>query len=197
VSPAVAQKVLGIGAVDLKTQTTPDYQGVGPAADGRVKPDVQAPTNTETGSGLSDTATQVVGNLVRANGTVDPGTAYAFMIAMGSSASWSAKQGAGLMQLRPGWSWTVAKPTISDLQKLDLRIGVGPNQKVRLAIWWPELPATHNDVDVSLIGPDGHTVWGEGLSVNNVFERVNTVRIHGYAVRSGSQLVNMVAITTP
>jgi hypothetical protein len=59
---------------------------------------------------------------------------------------------------------------------------------------------------VSLIGPDGHTVFGESLSVKNVFERVvtsslpegvYTVEIHGYNVPSGTQDVHMVAITTP
>jgi hypothetical protein len=225
VAPAVAQKVLGIGAVDLQTHVTPDFQGVGPTADGRVKPDVQAPTNVETGSSQSDTATQVYGgtsaatahaggmagvvrNLVRApDRSVDPGAVYAYMLAMGvSNVSASDRQGAGLMVLGPNWSWVVAHPTISNLQQLDLPLGVGPNQSVRLAIWWPELPATHNDIDVSLIGPDGHTVFGESLSVKNVFERVitsslpegvYTVEIHGYNVPSGTQDVHMVAITTP
>lgn len=224
VAPAVAQKVLGIGAVDVKTLATDPIQGVGPAQDGRVKPDVQAPAYVETGSGLSDTATQVYGAtsaatahaggmasvaclMVRGtNGTVDPGAAYAFMIAMGRSDAWTQQQGAGLMQLRPNWGWVVASPVVGDLQKVDVRVGVGPNQKLRLAIWWPEAPTTHNDVDMTLLGPDGQAIFGESLSVSNVFERINTsslpegvytIRLHGYNVRSGTQLVHLVAITTP
>jgi hypothetical protein len=223
IAPAVAQKVLGIGAVDVKTLATPDYQSVGPTSDFRVKPDLQAPTNVETGSPQSDTATRVftgtsaatahagamaavVGNRVRrADGTVDPGTAYAYMIATGTADSVTNKQGAGRMQLCSNCGWSVATPTIGNLQKLDFPMGVGPNQKVRLAIWWPEAPSTHNDIDLALIGPDGHTVWGVSGSVNNVFERINTsalpegvytVRIRGYNVQSGSQLVHLVAITT-
>jgi hypothetical protein len=223
-APGVAHKVLGIGAVDVQTLATPDIQSVGPAADGRVKPDVQAPTNVETGLGQSDTATTVFGgtsaatanaggmaavvsDLVRApNGTIDPGAAYAFMIATGSAAQWTVTQGAGLMQLRPNWSWSVAALNVANQQNVDFRVGVGPNQKMRLAIWWPEVPAVHNDIDVFLIGPDGHTVVGASGSVSNVFERINTsslpegvytIRIHGFKVPSGTQLVHVASINTP
>ncbi len=47
-SPANAHKVIGVGAVNLQTGVTPDYQGFGPTNDGRYKPDIQAPTDTET-----------------------------------------------------------------------------------------------------------------------------------------------------
>jgi serine protease AprX len=224
IEPAAAHKVLGIGAVDLQTLATPDYQSVGPTLDGRVKPDVQAPTNVETASPQSDTATQVFGgtsaatahagafaavlrNLLRGNNfEVDPGAVNAFMIAMGSLRQWTPTQGAGLLRIGSNWSFQVAQPTIGNHQNVDIRVGVGPNQKLRLAIWWPEQLATHNDIDLLLIGPDGHTVLDASASTFNVFERINTtalpegvytVRINGFSVPGGSQLVHLFAMNTP
>src|SRR6185312_14049355 len=52
-SPGVAHKAIGVGAVDVQTLATVS-QINGPAADGRTKPDIQAPTNTETASNASD-----------------------------------------------------------------------------------------------------------------------------------------------
>ena len=224
IEPAAAHKVLGIGAVDLETLATPDYQSVGPTLDGRVKPDVQAPTNVETASPQSDTATQVFGgtsaatahaggfaavlrNMLRGNNfEVDPGAVNAFMIAMGSLRQWTPTQGAGLLRIGSNFSFQVAHPTIGNHQNVDIRVGVGPNQKLRLAIWWPEQSAAHNDIDLFLIGPDGHTVLDASGSTFNVFERINTtalpegvytVRINGFSVPSGSQLVHMFAMDTP
>jgi hypothetical protein len=224
VEPAAAHKVLGIGAVDVKTLATPAFQSVGPTLDGRVKPDVQAPTNVETASPQSDTATQVFGgtsaatahaggfaavvrNLVRGNNfEVDPGSVNAFMIAMGSADQWSPTQGAGRVLIGSNWSFSVAHPTIGNHQKVNIPVGVGPNQKLRVAIWWPERPGTHNDIDVLLIGPDGHTVWGASSSVFNVFERINTsalpegvytIQVSGFSVPGGSQLVHVFEMNTP
>ncbi|MCI0607152.1 S8 family serine peptidase, partial [bacterium] len=47
-SPANAHKVLGVGALNVQTEITGDYQGFGPTNDDRYKPDIQAPTDTET-----------------------------------------------------------------------------------------------------------------------------------------------------
>jgi serine protease AprX len=62
-SPAMAHKVLGIGAVSTFDNRTPSYQSLGPtknfgAADagGRFKPDIQAPTDMTTANASSDTA---------------------------------------------------------------------------------------------------------------------------------------------
>lgn len=51
-SPAVAHKVLGVGDFNVVGLNTWDYQSRGPAPDGRVKPDIQAPTDVKTASGL-------------------------------------------------------------------------------------------------------------------------------------------------
>lgn len=47
-APAKASKVLGIGSFDVITGSVDSGQGHGPTSDKRIKPDLQAPTNTET-----------------------------------------------------------------------------------------------------------------------------------------------------
>ena len=58
-SPGSAHKVIGVGSVDVQTLALAPTQSRGPTADGRIKPDLQAPTNTETASNASDTALRV------------------------------------------------------------------------------------------------------------------------------------------
>ena len=219
--PAVAQKALGIGAVDLATQTTPSYQSLGPAPDGRTKPDIQAPTNVETASNASDTATRVftgtsaatphaagaaalLRNYLRdAGSNGDPGQINALMIASGNrTTSFENTHGAGLISLEPqGVFWwsdvTIGHHSVLSIPAVD---AAGPgNHPFSVAIWWAEQPATHNDIDVSLVDPSG-VVRASSTSVSGVFERLSlsgpvapgrwTVRITGFNVPTGSQLVH-------
>lgn len=62
-SPAMAHKVLGVGAVSTLDGLTAPYQGLGPTKPytnldqgGRFKPDLQAPTDMTTANATSDTA---------------------------------------------------------------------------------------------------------------------------------------------
>ena len=52
-APAAARKVLGIGSIDALSGTQDTQQVQGPTADGRIKPDVQMPTNVETAQSSS------------------------------------------------------------------------------------------------------------------------------------------------
>jgi hypothetical protein len=224
-APAVAQKALGIGATDLKTQVVPDYSGRGPAPDGRIKPDLLAPTNVETASSASSTATQVftgtsaatphaagaaalVRNFLRgSNFNIDPGQVYAYMIANGSIAyPFDNTSGAGLIRLSVNGSFWRSQATIGNLQTVDIPINVAAtNNRMNVGLWWPEQPATHNDIDLSLIDPSG-VVRASSISASSVFERVSvagplaagtwTVRIRGFNVPSGTQLVHWAAVTT-
>src|SRR5204863_6412106 len=49
-TPANAQRVVGIGNFDVQTLAQINSESRGPTTDNRFKPDVQAPTNSETGS---------------------------------------------------------------------------------------------------------------------------------------------------
>lgn len=110
--PAIAHKVIGVGAFDVETLTQYDGQSRGAAPDNRFKPDIQAPTNTETASngcgwkqncttGGSDTGFRVYGgtsgatpyaagaaallrNWLRGTSfSLDPGQGYAQLILSG------------------------------------------------------------------------------------------------------------------
>jgi len=124
-SPASAHKAIGVGSVDVQTLNQDPWQDLGPAPDDRIKPDIQAPTNTETASNAGDTALidgfggtsgacpYVTGaaalvrnfllNLTRIDsspaGNVDPGQVYAYMILSGQVRNFNNTTGAGLLVL--------------------------------------------------------------------------------------------------
>ena len=111
-TPAIAHKVIAVGNFDVQTQNQINGQSRGPAPDNRFKPDIQAPTNTETAStgcgfgqnctaGGSNTAFRVFGgtsgatpyasgaaallrNWLRGTSfSIDPGQVYAQLILSG------------------------------------------------------------------------------------------------------------------
>ena len=55
-SPGLARNVLGVGAVDIATGQHIMSYSQGPTSDGRIKPDIQAPTGAFTARNTSDTA---------------------------------------------------------------------------------------------------------------------------------------------
>lgn len=55
-SPGLARNVLGVGAVDVATGLHIISFSQGPTSDGRIKPDIQAPTGVVTASNASDVA---------------------------------------------------------------------------------------------------------------------------------------------
>ncbi len=127
--PAIAHKVIGVGDFDVQTQAQINGQSRGPAPDNRFKPDIQAPTNSETASngcgwqqncttGGSDTAFRSFGgtsgatpyasgaaallrNWLRGtNFSIDPGQVYAQLILAGQQPyPFNNTSGAGPIQL--------------------------------------------------------------------------------------------------
>jgi hypothetical protein len=177
-APGNARKVLGIGAVDVVDFLRYDHQSEGPTGDNRIKPDLVAPTNVETGgsgptgfsifSGTSGATAQAGGTaatlrqFVRGNAdTVDPGFVYAGMIAGGSRSNgdFTDIEGAGKLRLSPP---TGVYKRFSFTGSAGTKTGVGikfnlaaTDCRISAAAWWPENPGFHNDIDIKIIDPNG------------------------------------------
>jgi subtilisin family serine protease len=191
-APALAHKVIGVGAFNVETQTQYGSQSRGPAPDNRFKPDIQAPNDAETADGASNTA---LGNFGGTSGatpfaagaaallrnwlrgvsfSIDPGQVYAQLILSGQqSYPFNNTSGAGKLRLpTDGWAWW-GKVSISNGLTCDIPININSANANTLdgALWWPETAAqTHNDIDLYLVDPAG-AVRASSLSIPSVFER--------------------------
>ena len=152
--PAIAHKVIGVGNFDVQSGNQIAGQSRGPAPDNRFKPDIQAPTNTETASngcgwqqncttGGSDTAFRVFGgtsgatpyaagaaallrNWLRGtSASIDPGQVYAQLILSGQQPyPFNNTSGAGPLQL-PTNGWAWwGKVTVRNGDTIDIPIGI-------------------------------------------------------------------------
>lgn len=215
-APANAHKVIGVGAVDVQSLALMSYQGRGPTADGRIKPDIQAPTNTETASAASNTALQVFGGtsgstpfaggtaalfrnwLINQGDTGAPGPVYAQMILSGQNPAADNDYGAGLIVMPNFGTRSRGTVSITAGQTIDIPLTIsGTVSRLDGALWWPEGDTQpHNDIDLHLIAPNG-TQYSSILELS-VFERARgngsfsgtwTLRIHGYEVLAGPQTV--------
>lgn len=192
-TPANAHKVIGVGDLDVQTLAQINSQSRGPAPDGRIKPDIQAPTNTEAASNASDTALQIftgtsgatpyaggaaalLRNWLRgSNFDIDPGQVYAQMILSGQQSFFDNTTGAGLIQLPTDgtawWGKISVGPGQSFTVPLNIGLSLNGYESLSGALWWPETAAQqHNDIDLYLIDPSGNTV-ASSISGVSVFER--------------------------
>lgn len=216
--PANAHRAIGVGNFDVQTLQQIASQSRGPTADGRFKPDIQAPTNTETASNASDTATRIFGgtsgatpyasgaaallrNWLRGTSfSIDPGQVYAQLILSGQNPyPFDNTSGTGPLRMpTDGTAWW-GKESVANLATIDIPIDIGSGTANTLdaAIWWPEFDG-HNDIDLYLIDPSGNAQVSS-ISINSVYERCRVagavasgrwqVRIRGFNVPSGPQTV--------
>jgi len=192
-APANAHRVIGVGDFDVDTGAQIESQSRGPTSDGRYKPDIQTPTNTETASNASDTALRIFGgtsgstpyvggaaslfrNFLRGtNASIDPGQVYAQLILSGQT-SWPLFNntiGTGPLQMGTGGVAWWGKVSVSNGQTIDVPLATGLNLLALMdgSLWWPEGPGKpHNDVDLYLLDSTG-TVQASSLSGPSVFER--------------------------
>jgi serine protease AprX len=199
-TPANAHRVIGVGDFDVQTQAQIAGQSRGPAPDGRFKPDIQAPTQTETASNASDTALRnfsgtsgatpyaagaaaLLRNWLRGSSFgIDPGQVYAQLILSGQQTyPFNNTSGAGPIRLpTDGWAWW-GKVSVGNGMTIDIPLSItgGAANTFDGALWWPESafqsPMTgrvevHNDVDLHLVDPSG-SVRASSISIPSVFER--------------------------
>jgi hypothetical protein len=196
-SPAIAHKALGVGRTDIGTTGPHPGSLMGPAPDNRIKPDVHAPSSTETARGNTDGdyrlfngtsgatpyaagAAALLRNWLRQFGVIDPGQVYAQMIISGRRAgAVNNTNGAGLLALPTnGWAWW-GKTEVSNRETINIPLDIGSGHVLfDAALWWPEgrggflgLIEEHSDIDIRLIDPAGVT-RASGVLVPSVFERV-------------------------
>ncbi len=218
-APANAHRVLGVGNFDVASGDQVASQSRGPTSDNRIKPDIQAPTNTRTASSASDTATKIFGGTSGATpyasgaaalmrnwlrngiGSIDPGQVYSHLILSGQQPyPFNNTSGAGKIVMPTGGRGYWGKTVITHGETLEIPINVSSSKtKIEGSLWWPETSSqSHSDIDISLISPSG-IVKDLSVSIPSVFERVRysgtlspgvwKVRIRGYSVPTSTQTV--------
>ncbi|HEU5101227.1 MAG TPA: S8/S53 family peptidase [Roseiflexaceae bacterium] len=193
-APANAHNVIGVGDIDVKTQQQMPRQSRGPTSDGRFKPDIQAPTNTETASNASDTAFRVfegtsgstpyaagaaalLRNWLQLHSTspvVDPGQVYALLILSGQNPyPFDNTSGAGPLRLSIDGETSSGKVSVGHGLTIDIPLNISGTSPNTLdgALWWPESATQpHNDIDLYLIDPSG-AEQAKSADDTSVFER--------------------------
>ncbi|KZR86461.1 Serine protease AprX [Synechococcus sp. MIT S9508] len=198
-NPGRAHKALGVGAIYLNNRgNNPaqyNNQSRGPASDGRVKPDIQFFSLSETGrkggnsnlgtfSGTSGSTPYggAVANLIASwmgnYGRINPGFTYSFLLLNGQRSGWNAQNnttGVGLVELPSQGSATSARLVIHNRrrQSIPIRVPRGA-RRLKAAVWWPEsVNQTHNDLDLRIVRPNG-TIAASSISINGVWEVAET-----------------------
>lgn len=210
-SPGEAHKAIAVGAVDYSTLATPSYQGRGPESDGRIKPEIQGPTNTVAASNTSFTGTQsfsgtsgstpYVGGAATLfgwwNDSADvysyAGYIYNDIIRYGdnwTNPTSNNTTGSGVLRMPNGGfcggsAWGVMQVGPSQ-QVEDTLNFFSPCAQIMASLWWPEGAAqTHNNVDLAIVDPSG-VVRATSTSVNSIFEKaryIGTIGTGGWKVR--------------
>ena len=205
--PAVARKALGIGSYTVATGRQEVSQGHRRTPDGRLKPDIQAPTDVLTAGSYSkgdlrvfagtSGATAFAGGaaallrswLLRTSGRdpVDPGQVYAQMILAGSRPfPFNDSTGAGHLRLPPldGVAWW-GQSAVCPGDTLDLPLDPGdlPPHTLDAALWWPgEESGPPVNLDLALVAPDG-TVRAVSADPTSVFERARATGSGAWTLR--------------
>lgn len=158
-SPGNAHRAIGTGRTDLGSNIPSGDQLEGPTTDGRLKPDVQAPSSSETARGNNNTdygifsgtsgatpyasgAAALLRNWLRGTSfSIDPGQVYAQLILSGQlTGPMNNTNGAGMLGLpvngRASWGKTAVSR--GDVIRIPFNVSGNNNVVVDAALWWPE-----------------------------------------------------------
>jgi hypothetical protein len=212
--PALAHKVIGVGAFNVVTQAQFAFQSRGPAPDNRIKPDIQAPTGAETASNSGSTALKNFGgtsgaapfaggaalllrNWLRGtSASIDPGQVYAFLILCGQNPSLDNTKGAGFDNTKGagplrlptnGFAWW-GKVTIQPGQTCDIVLDLGVAKVINF-------PNTVNVLDAALWWPE------DALQNHNdvdlyLLDQANTVRARSISIPSVFERARAIVLGT-
>ena len=172
--PARSRRAIGVGAYYIDGEV--DIAGAwGLTVDERIKPDIKAPSYTETASNKGDDLTQYFGGTSGATpyaagatsllrnwmavglAGIDPGQVFGNVILCGDQVSpfdGTSSSGAGKIQLpQTGTSWWGKVWVSNSVEYVEIPIDVVDTGKmsVQAAIWWPEEPVSAGGVPL-----DGH-----------------------------------------
>lgn len=168
--PAATRRTLGIGAFNLPLNTAPSDMARGPTPDGRIKPDLVAPSYLETAAtkgsapdddmeplGATSGATPFAAGaacllrnwMVSGWPPPDPGAVYAMLLLSGrldGPFAQDTEVGVGRIQLpRAGEARYVKIAVTKAMRRVDLVLPIPALPRYRrlsAAIWWPETPLT-------------------------------------------------------
>jgi hypothetical protein len=170
--PARARRAIGVGVYHLQFGSYIEGQAHGPTADGRLKPDIVAPSYTETAANASDWDMEYHGGTSGATPYAagaaslihdwmtagwdepDAGQVYAHLILSGDQAgpfNSGSLYGAGRIHLPPTGEARYGKIWVSDAIRyveipIDLPAGGVP--RLAAAIWWPESSVVVGDQEL-------------------------------------------------
>ena len=174
--PATSPRVLGVGAYNVYGSAWWTAQAWGPTAAGRFKPELIAPSQTQTAGVGSPTDLKVFGGtsgaapyaagaasllrnwmMIVTGENVDPGQVYAHLILSGDQVGpfkSPAQTGAGKFRLPPTGTAKWGKAWVSETLRevvLDVEVPAGTVRRLNAAIWWPETTIVEQ-------GPDPTTI---------------------------------------
>lgn len=197
-SPANAHKVIAVGSYDIEdaSRTVLPGSSRGPTPDGRIKPDITAPSNTETAgiAGVDDLqvfngtsnatpfaagAAMLIHNFLTHFDSEDPGQTYAMLINAASRVGpVENDEGSGPFRLRAcgGFWWgKIEVDEAGQVHDIPLNIRHPYNTGgLEAAAWWPEDAAeAHDDIDLLLYDPDFDEAAASEMA-GSVFERLET-----------------------
>jgi len=134
-------------------------------------------------------------------GQASPGFINSVMIMTGqnfSGAVYDNNIGAGLPSLPVNGQIATSSVVVGPGGTVDIPVNAsGTIRSIDGAIWWPEVPGTHSDIDLRLVDPNGNVV-ASSTSAGSIFEKARAtsglipgtwkIRINAYSA-SANQVV--------